>query len=322
MAEVADKTAEEIAAEEAAALQQAEAQVAEAQALKDFTEGFTDVKVELTEDEKKAAEDAAIAEKAAQDDADRVAAAAKVAEVKLATPSEREFQDLVRKANGVDDIRALAEKVRDTTNGRVGSLEQMIKKLQETTPTGQSVVATPEDFAEIGKDMPDHAKMLADGLTRVLSKFKGTGSTAPAETPEAFNERVNQAADERLAKRDAEREATAQSEARSDLGVAHPDWETVVGPKDSTTEFRTYLKTQPALYEKHILGTNDAYILSEALTKFKDVQDAKKKPKPPVVNTARHDRLREAVQVRGGAAPLNTNREKSDLEQFAEGFTS
>lgn len=316
-----EKPADERAAEETAANAADELAQQEAQALKDFTEGFSDEKVEPTAEEKKAAED-----KAAQEEADRVAAeaAAKAAEPVLAKPSEQEFQALVKKANTVDEVRALAERVRDTANGRLGSLEQTIKKLQEATPIGQKIIVTPEDFAEIGKDLPDHAKMLADGLTRVLSKLTGTATSAvPAvvETPEQFEERVNRIADERMAKREQARIDLAQKEAREDLSLAHPDWETVIGPKDSATDFRQYLDTQPPLYKKRILNTNDADVLSEALTKFKTLQEEKKKVPVPTTSE-RTERLKEAVPARGGAAPPSTHRTKTPEEDFAEGFNS
>jgi hypothetical protein len=322
MTQVAEqKTAEEIAAEEAESLKLAEEQKAEEEALKSFNEGFTDTPAETA---KPTEEEITAAEEAAKADADRLAAeeaAAKAAEPVYAKPTQQEFLDLVSKANSVGEIRALVEKVRDTAQGRVGNLEQMIRKLQEATPVGQAIAVTVEDFAEIHKDMPEHAKMLADGLTRVLSKFKGTATPVPTETPEEFAERVNRIADQRIAEREAARLKVIQDEARADLAIVHPDWETVVGPKDSSTEFRKYLKTQPGLYEKRILSTNEADVLSEALTKFKTEQE-KKKPKTPVTPSAREERLREAVQVRGGATPPNKNRTKSPDEEFAEGFNS
>lgn len=317
MTQVAEKTAEQLAIEEAA--QTAEEKQAEIQALKDFTEGFSDLKVEPTAEEK------ATAETAAKEDTDRLAAeeaekaklAAEPVQAKITQP---EFLDLVAKANSVAEIRALAEKVRDQTNGRVGSLEQTIKKLQEATPIGQAIVATPEDFKEIGKDMPEHAKMLADGLTRILSKFTGTGvAPAPVETPEQFEERVNLTVN----KRETARLQAEQAEAIKELEQVHPDWRVVIGKPDSNTEFRQYLETQSPLYKKRMLTTGDSLTLAEGLTKFKEFQIESKKPKPKIpVNSGRQDRLREAVPLRGGATPPNTNRELTPEEQFAAGFTS
>ncbi len=322
METVIEKTAEEVAEDEAAAL--ATAEQAEAQALKEFTEGFTDEVVAPTEEEKKAAEKLA-ADEAAKAEADRLAAeAAKVPEPVFLTAADPLFQDLVTKAKSVDEIRALVDRVRDTTNGRVGSLEQTIKKLQEATPIGQAITVSAEDFAEIGKEMPEHAKMLADGLTRVLGKIKGTGAPVVSETPEEFEARVSAVADKRAQDRENARIKAIQDEARADLASVHPDWETIVGPKDSQTEFRKYLDTQPVLYKKKVLNTVEADVLAEAITKFKTIQEEKAraalKPKPKT--NAREERLREAIPVRGGGAPLNTNREQTPEEAFAEGYNS
>jgi hypothetical protein len=311
-----DKTAEELVAETAAL------QKEEAEAMKEFTEGYAGAPAEPAKPVELTAEELAT-QKAAKDEADRVAAeaAAKAAEPVLAKITEPQFLDLVKKVNSVDELRQLAEKVRDGVNGRVGSLEQTIKKLQEATPAGQAIVATPEDFAEIGKDLPEHAKMLADGLTRVLSKFKGTASSAPSESAAEFEARVIRVADERSAQREQARLKTEIAEARETLALVHPDWEAVVGAPESGSAWRQWLRTQPATYEKKMLHTYDADILAESLTKFKTIQAEGGKPKPKETN-ARSERLREAVPIKSGATVPNTKREPTDEEAFAEGFTS
>jgi hypothetical protein len=311
-----EKTVEELALE-AEALQKADVE-----AMSAFTEGFSGAPVEPEKPKEPTAEELK-AQEDAKADADRLAAeeAKKAAEPKIATITEPQFLDLVKKANSIDEIRQLAEKVRDGVNGRVGSLEQTIKKLQEATPVGQAITVTPEDFAEINKDLPDHAKMLADGLTRVLGKFKGTAQPTVSETPEEFEARVNRVSDQRIEAREKARLEADQKEAREALALVHPDWEAVVGTKDSGSEWRQWLRTKPATYERKMLNTNDADTLAESLTTFKALQDEKKKPKPAAPN-ARAERLREAVPIRGGASAPNTKREPTPEEAFAEGFAS
>lgn len=318
------EAADESVVAEADATKEAEAKAAAEVALNQFTEGFTGepVKpVEPTEEDIKAAEEVAKAE------ADRVAAeeaakAVKAAEPKLAQLTEPQLLDLVQKANSVTEIRAIVDKVRDETKGRVGSLEQTIKKLQEATPVGQAIVVTAEDFAEIGKDLPEHAKMLADGLTRVLSKFKGT-APVKEETPEEFEARVNRIADERFAQAkaaDIEREKT---QSRTRLSEQHADYATVIGSPESNTPWRQWLKTQPGSYETRMLSTWDADVLADSLDRFKEFQkEQAKKPKPAVVPNGRAQRLAEAVPARGGASAPRKPGVKTPEEELAEGFNS
>lgn len=60
-----------------------------------------------------------------------------------------------------------------------------------------------------------------------------------------------------------------QQTAPAKLLQRHPDWEAVVGPKDSQTPFRTWLATQPAAYQRIILGSWDPNEIGESIDRFK-----------------------------------------------------
>lgn len=302
-----------------------------------FNAGFEGTEariVDLTPEELKAKEDEAKAEADAK--AAEEALAAKTAEedakkaelAKPLTANDQQFLDLVKKAQSIDDMNAVIQQVRDRTSGRLGSIEQTLKTLQEATPIGQSVEVTEADFAELFKDLPDIAPGVVTGLKRVLGKMKGTAAPTPVETPEQFEARVNEVADKRIA---AALDKKEKKSAMDELARKHADWNTVIGPANSTTEFRTWLKTQPHEYAVTFLASWDPTVVAEGLDRFKE----SKKPKPaPVIvvkakgeekpqpHVARAQRLAEAVPARGGAAAPAKAGRKTAEEELEEGFKS
>lgn len=292
---------------------------AEALAEKEFESGYTGAEapvVEKTAEE--ITEEAAAAEMKAAEDA-KALEAAKAAELTPPlTDSEKQLQDLIAKVGTIDDVKVLVEKIRGDAFGKIGGLERTIKALQDTTPVGQPIVATPEDFAELMTDLPDVAPKLLTGLTRVLSKFKGTAQAAAAESPEQFEERVNKAADARVAQRLLERD---QRDAMKEVSKKHSDWNTVIGPENSQTEFRQWLKTQPHEFATTFLKSWDPEVVVDGLNKFKEFKTPKPAPKPAATKT-RTQLLSEAVPARGGVSAPSKPRQKTPEEEFEEGFKS
>lgn len=65
------------------------------------------------------------------------------------------------------------------------------------------------------------------------------------------------------------RQETAQKTAQEILSKLHPDWEEIVGPKDSKTPYRKWLATQLADYQAIIEESWNPAIVAESISKFK-----------------------------------------------------
>jgi hypothetical protein len=238
-------------------------------------------------------------------------------EVVYAKITDAQFQKLLNDVAGAQDARTAVEKVRGDAFGKIGGLERTIRQLQESTPVGQAITVKAEDLASFG-DMPDIAVKLAEDLTKVLWKFKGTSPAPVVVDQEAEDLRIATMVDTRVAK---ERLAIEQKFAVERLADRHEDWEAVVGAPTQVTPFRTWLKAQGSAYETNVLQSWDPRVTSKALDIFK-AQAKKVVAAPAKAVSDRAARLAEAAPSRGNApAPARAKR-KTDKEMFDEGFNS
>lgn len=196
--------------------------------------------------------------------------------------------------------------------GTIGNLQKVINTLQSGTPRGTRVDIPKDAFADLEKDFPELAQQTRAALERALSGVTGTGSGS-AEVDDSRIERML-----------TERARVMEIEALED---AHPDWRTIVGAVNATTErpdpdnaFRKWLSTKDDAYQKRINGTESAAVISRSIGLFQRETKAPANPQTPAARTAREERIRDAVQPRGdGAAPAAG---KSDEDEFAAGFNS
>lgn len=238
----------------------------------------------------------------------------------VATMSDTQLKELLAKVNTVDDLRVAIDKLRGDAFGKVGGLERTLKQLQESTPIGQAIEVSASDLAELESEFPglNLGPSLAKGLTRVLSKLKGTG--AHGLTPEAVNEQI----EARLQQEKVAREEERKQQAAERLTDLHEDWPTVIGPPNSQTEFRLWLKAQGADKELAFLNSWDPRFIGKTLTAFKaEKQAPKPKPTPTVdVPNRRNQRLAEAVPAKGGGVPPANPRKNDEEAAFEAGFAS
>lgn len=235
-----------------------------------------------------------------------------VPEVKYAQITEQQLSDILSTAHSVEEIKAALEKTRNDAFGEMGGLKRTLKQLQEATPAGEPIVVSAEDLAELKEEFPEMTDKMAKGLTRVLAKVKGTGKAAV----------LDQAAlDAAMATKLAEgRETITKEQAIERLTDKHENWREIIGPKDSPTEFRTWLKTQEAAYAATVLETWNPREVAKAIDKFQEHQ--KKKPAPPAPKPgSRAARLEEAVPSRGNPTPA-TPREQTEQEAMVAGFST
>ena len=237
-----------------------------------------------------------------------------------ATITDVQFKELLAKVGTVDELKSAIEKLRGDAFGKVGGLERTLKQLQESTPVGQPIDVKVEDLAELEAEFPglNLGPSLAKGLTRVLGKLKGTGSAQPGLTPEDIDARI---AAQSKAATDAAIEFERKRNAMERLTDLHDDWQTVIGPPESQTEFRTWLKGQGPEKEQAFLSSWDPRYVAKTLATFKDLKRSAPKSLKPAVNS-RTQRLAEAVPAKGGALPVSKSQRNEEEEAFAEGFTS
>lgn len=235
--------------------------------------------------------------------------------------TESQFKDLLTKVNSVDEIKAAVEKLRGDAFGKVGGLERTLKQLQDATPAGHAIEVSAADLAELESEFPglNLGPSLAKGLTRILGKLRGTGAPVVGITPEELHAQLNARAQQDAEFREEERKRQA-AERLTDL---HEDWQQVVGPVNSQTEFRAWLKGQGAEQETAFLNSWDPRFIAKTLTTFKSTKRAPSlAPKPAASGKdLRTQRLAEAVPAKGGGmAPAKSKVNEEELA-FEAGYT-
>lgn len=279
-----------------------------------FESGFTGTVVTPTETP---------ANEKAEEPEPKVEAAVAPAEPVVPAPvslSDAQIKELLAKVGTVDELKGGLEKLRGDFFGKAGGLERTLKQLQESTPIGQPIEVKAEDLAELEAEFPglNLGPSLAKGLTRVLGKLKGTGTATPGLTPEEIDARI-------AAKSKADAAAMIEEERKRNaaerLTDLHEDWQTVIGPPDSQTEFRTWLKGQGAEKEQTFLSSWDPRYIAKTLTTFKESKKVVPKPQPKP-GGSRAQRLAEAIPAKGGAPPATPVKRNEEEEAFAEGFAN
>jgi hypothetical protein len=233
--------------------------------------------------------------------------------------TDAQIKDLLAKVGAIDELKGGLEKLRGDFFGKAGGLERTLKQLQESTPMGQPIDVKPEDLAELEADFPglNLGPSLAKGLTRVLSKMKGTGpAVTPGLTPEEIDARIAARGRQEAAVLIEEERKRNAAERLTDL---HEDWQAVVGLPDSQTAFRTWLKGQGTEKEQAFLSSWNPRYIAKQLTAFKESTRVAPKPSPNP-NDTRAQRLAEAVPPKGGAVPMPKSKRTEEEEAFEEGY--
>lgn len=217
-------------------------------------------------------------------------------EIVYARIPERDHQRFLANAETIEKIAASYEHRLDTAFGHIGGLQQKLKEMQAATPAGQSVTFSKDDFAEMQAEFPELADMQMKGIERAMARVKGTGTAIDATT-------VSSLVKSEIS--DFKREFLKDT-----LTDLHEDWETVVGPPDSQTPYRTWLAAQTPEYQTRINTSLRPGEVAKSIEKFTQDSTAKA-PAPPKSNPAaeaRRQQLADAVTPRGagGSVPSVT----------------
>jgi hypothetical protein len=305
-------------AEELAAI--AEAEKAEADANAELSAGFTGVDPTPTE-ETPLVEAEPVAE---------VVPVVPVVEPVLAKITEAQFQEVLAKANSVEDVRAAFAKYQRDAGGRIGGLEETIKQIKLAAQSGQSFDVTETDLEEVSKEYPDLAKAIAKDLAKVFGKAKAPATQTPVvETPADINAKVDARVNEGVAKVAQTLEERRNLEIIQEIAESHPDWETLTGVTNlhtaPFTPYRQWLHAQGTVFENMLLSSKSASTIVKSIDKFKAFEAAEKAKNPatPVTGkNARSERLIEAVPARGGGGSPPKPRQLTPEEEMAAGFAN
>lgn len=172
------------------------------------------------------------------------------------TPPPPTTEQLIEQAKA-EIYRELA-KVRDTSAGRIGEVNQRMQQLlsQQQSAGGSGVKLTKESLKRLNSEFGEMAEMLAEDLSEALGNF---GGGAPAFDPSVIDQQVTQ----RVA---AVKDELSKDMERYKLSLAHDDWEEVVGRED----FRSWLGGQPLEYQDRINNSWNAREIATALSSFKE----------------------------------------------------
>jgi hypothetical protein len=246
------------------------------------------------------------------EDAPPAEAAAPIAEPKFVQVTEDDLATLRQTATSLTEIKAAMDKGLGTVFGKMGSLEQTLRGLQEQTPFGQGLVLTEKHLAELKEDFPDLTANMIKGLNRALGTLKGTGG-APngALTPETINKLITDAVT-------ASEQRIEDTLLTKQVAGKHKDWlDTINGPvgpdgfrhgvdaEGKPTAYRQWLAKQPAEYQQTISETRDPQAVIASIDDFK-------KAPAGSPGSSRSTRLKEAVPPKGSAGAVPTGQTEDD----------
>lgn len=214
---------------------------------------------------------------------------------KSAKITEEQLAKILTYSNDIESIKTAMESRFGNAFGKLGSLAQTLKTMQDATGSGEPVTVSEDDLAELKADYPDLTPAIAKSLTRVMARVKGGVRVVSKDVdPELLNGLVDTRAQE-VAKKIYD-EAQIQ-----DLTDDYPDWATTVGKDGSKTEFRQWLANEPAEFQVKVKNSKRAVVVARALDKFYDYKKQSTQPKPKKKTQAevRREQLQDAVHERG-----------------------
>jgi chemotaxis protein histidine kinase CheA len=228
------------------------------------------------------------------------------------TITKDQLDKLMATASEVDGLKAAMKQRNDEFFGRLGSLQDTVKKVQAETPSGQAVTLTRDDFPTLVKDFgPELADSLLEGLNKRLGQAKVDGTAAapapkPAESPEP------------------PKPASGRPEAADEMTALREDWGQIIGlsgpngEPPPNTPFRQWLATQPDEYRQKIEATESPLILNAAITKFEKATVIPPEVKPDKPEPDRRARKEAAVQPKGAGGGMPAS--PTEHDGFKEGY--
>lgn len=219
--------------------------------------------------------------------------------------TKSEWDELKAKAAEVATLKEAHQSQLSKAFGKIGTIEQVLNELR-TKSSGEVTQITDEDMADLRKDYPE----LANSIAKAFNAAAKRGYVAPANAVAA----PAVAAPKVISSDDVTKMVEQTVEIKM-LDRAVPNWRLL----GNSTEFQTWLNSNPTQKKTFDDSWDSGYIAS-VFKNFEEAEAAKKAPAnaAPAVNSSRKARLEAAVQPRG--TPGNIPAQKTDLDEFNEGF--
>jgi hypothetical protein len=258
----------------------------------------------------------------AQAEADAAAAAQAAAEAEARAKAEQEASAPVTLTKAeVEALRAAAatipqlqeelRRTRDTTAGKIGSIQQELKAIAARAADGQKSAQV--QLKRIKSEFPELGQMLEEDLNEataareVATPPDNAGDAAPA--PQQQSEPADPFADPRVQQEIRTRE-------RAIVDAVHPDWREL----KATPEFSEWRNQLPQAARDLLASSWDANVLVDAFKDFKAWRDtrAQQATAQAEANKQRGKRLENAIPATKGA-PTGINAVDDDAA-FEAGF--
>lgn len=229
--------------------------------------------------------------------------------------TKQQLDELYASASTVKELKDGLAKLRDDAFGRLGGLERNLKQSSES---GLEWDITEADLADVEREVPFLAPALQKTLANIAKKAKVKVPVGQSVDVEAVKAELKAEFNQQLEQRSFDIWKKTQSDM---LDYNHRGWVKIVQDKTFHTWLDEHDASNPGVKEM-FLKSNSAIEIGGVLDKFKTHQaaiqeKAKPKPKPPVVNQTRTDRLREALPTRGSSSnPPPPKGELTEEEAF------
>ncbi len=210
-----------------------------------------------------------------------------------------EYQNLMRSATEITEIKAAQQKMIDTAFGRIG------RAIEDMKATGAQVPVTVEDFPELSAEFPELAEMQVKGLNKVLAKARGMQAIDPATIEQMVSTRTADLRKELI---------------DSHLDGVMTDWADEV----KKPEFAAWMSKQDAATQA--LSSSDkmtdaAKMLRLYSARPKPVVSQKTTTPPVATISPRQKRLEAAVNPRGTGGNAGTGG-NTELDDMNAGYNS
>lgn len=218
-----------------------------------------------------------------------------------------QYEELTSTLNLLKEKVANHDKRMDDAFGRIGSVQEFVKRIQTQTPAGETVPElTDEDMAEFRKELPSMTDDMKKLLNIALKKVKGTGPVIPAQ--DVQGEVRNVIATERG---QIVGEVTRQIQ-RDFVLAEHSDFDDVI----KTPEFKEFIKTKP----REVQLSWSPPVVIKTMNEFKSMRKAASKS-TQAGDEGRASVLSAGVNPKGaGVALAKGPKHLSDEDQFNAGF--
>lgn len=202
----------------------------------------------------------------------------------------------------------------DSAFGKIGSTEQMLRKIQEATPRGEVPKITREDLGEFGENYEYMSEDMLKVFNTVLAKAHGAG--APAGD---FSSLVQQNLQDAMPTlRQQIRDQVTRGLQMDAVLEKHPDAEKLFGTKELLDFMSTLPEDEQKALNDPVIGWKAKTVLP-FLDKFKAAKAPPAKVPDNVTSITRKAALKAAVNPQSSAGAPQA---KGEVDEFLAGYNS